>query len=181
MMTAIPTDPRIKRVVNGLYIWAIFWLHIVLDLFPGPLRTLGWKFLLGRCGRGVMIDHRVYFKYPWLVEIGDDSSINRGAEFYPGMVAKARIRIGSGVRIAPNVRFHAAGHDPDELDLAEIAGDIVVEDGAWLGAASVVLQGVHIGAGAVVAAGAVVIRDVPDHAIVAGVPARIVRNRSVGK
>ncbi|WP_051176341.1 acyltransferase [Luteimonas mephitis] len=178
-MTALPTSLRSKRAINGLYAWAIHWGHAVLEVFPGPLRTLAWRVFLARCGRGVLIDHGVYFKYPWLVEIGDDVSINRGAEFYPGMVARARIRIGSGVRIAPNVRFHSAGHDPMKGELDEVAGDIDVEDGVWLGAACVVLQGVRIGAGAVVAAGAVVNRDVPAQAIVAGVPARVVRMRDV--
>lgn len=173
----LPQGTRAKRLLNGLFVWAIFWLHLLLDLFPAVLRTAVWRLLMARCGRGVLIDHRVFFKYPWLVEIGDDVSINRGAEFYPGLVAGARIRIGSNVRIAPNVRLHAAGHDPDHPELAETAGDIVVGDGAWLGAACLVLPGVNIGARAVVAAGAVVTTSVPDDAIVAGVPARVIRMR----
>ena len=168
---------RRKRLLNGLYIWAIHWLHLVLDLLPAPLRGFLWRPFLGKCGRGVMIDHKVYFKYPWLVELADDISINRGVEFYPGLMQKARICIGSGVRIAPNVRLHAAGHDPDDPLLRDVAADIFVGDHAWLGAASLILPGARIGARAVVAAGAVVTGDVPDGAIVAGVPARIVRMR----
>jgi acetyltransferase-like isoleucine patch superfamily enzyme len=168
---------RRKRLLNGVYVWGMHWFHLILDLLPAPLRSLLWRPLLGKCGRGVMIDHKVYFKYPWLVELADDISINRGVEFYPGMVEKARIRIGSGVRIAPNARLHAAAHDPDDPLLRESAADIVVGDHAWLGAAAIILPGVRIGEGAVVAAGAVVTADVPSGAIVAGVPARIVRMR----
>lgn len=168
---------RRKRLLNGLYIWAIHWLHLALDLLPAPLRGLLWRPFLGRCGHGVMIDHKVYFKYPWLVELADDISINRGVEFYPGMMQKARICIGSGVRIAPNVRLHAAGHDPNDFLLRDTAADIVVCDHAWLGAASLILAGVQIGEHAVVAAGAVVTGNVPDGAIVAGVPARVIRVR----
>lgn len=171
------TSVRRKRLLNGLYTWCMHWLHLVLDLFPAPLRSLLWRPFLGKCGRGVLIDHKVYFKYPWLVELGDDISLNRGVEFYPGMVQKACIRIGSDVRIAPNVRLHAAGHDPNDPLLQESAADIVVGDHAWLGAAAVILPGVRIGERAVVAAGAVVTNDVPDGAIVAGVPARILRMR----
>jgi acetyltransferase-like isoleucine patch superfamily enzyme len=170
---------RRKRFVNGLYIWAIHLLHVVLDLLPAPLRGLFWRFLLGACGRGVMIDHRVYFKYPWLVRLGSDVSINRGAEFYPGVMQRAQVRIGDRVRIAPNVRFHAAGHDPDDPELGDAAATIVVEDDAWIGAAAVILAGVHIGRGAVVAAGSVVTRNVPAGAIVGGVPARLIRQREV--
>lgn len=171
------TDVRRRRFVNGLYVWALHWLHLLLDLLPAPLRRILWRPFLGKCGRGVLIDHKVHFKYPWLVELGDDVSINRGVEFYPGMMQKARICIGSRVRIAPNVRLHAAGHDPGDPLLRDSAADIVVGEDAWLGAAAIVLPGVRIGARAVVAAGAVVTDDVPEGAIVAGVPARVVRMR----
>lgn len=56
-------------------------------------------------------------------------------------------------------------------------GDIVVEDDVWIGFRSIVLSGVHIGQGAVVAAGSVVTKDVPPYAIVGGVPAKIIKYR----
>lgn len=177
MTFAFATRLRRKRFVNGLYVWGIHWLHLLLDLLPAPLRGVLWRPFLGKCGRGVLIDHKVYFKYPWLIELGDDSSINRGVEFYPGMMQRARITVGSNVRIAPNVRLHAAGHDPDQPELTDSAADIVIGDHAWLGAAAVILPGVRIGKRAIVAAGAVVAGHVPDRAIVAGVPARIIRMR----
>ena len=171
---------RRSRLLNSLYIWLIQILHFVLDCLPGPLRSLMWRPFLAHCGHRVMIDHRVYFKYPWLMDVGDDVSINRGAEFYPGMLRKARIHIGNRVRIAPNARLHAAGHDPDDAHLADTAASIVIEDDVWIGACAIVLPGVRIGRGAVVAAGAVVSRDVAAGDIVAGVPARPVRNRGTG-
>lgn len=172
------TRLRRKRLLNGLFTWSIHLLHVLLDLLPAPLRCLLWRPFLGKCGRGVLIDHRVYFKYPWLIELGDDISINRGAEFYPGMMQKARIVLCSGVRIAPNARLHAAGHDPDHPDLADTAADIVIGAHAWVGAAAIILPGVSVGEHAIVAAGAVVSRDVPPHTIVAGVPAHVVRQRT---
>lgn len=180
MTTTDTAKLRRKRLLNGLFIWGIHLLHVLLDLLPAPLRGLLWRPLLGKCGRGVLIDHRVYFKYPWLVELGDDISINRGVEFYPGMMQKARIMVGSGTRIAPNARLHAAGHDPDHPDLADIAADIVIGEHAWIGAAAIILPGVTIGEHAIIAAGAVVNRNVPPHTIVAGVPAHAVRQRKDG-
>lgn len=56
-------------------------------------------------------------------------------------------------------------------------GDIVVDDDVWIGQNAVVLSGVHIGQGAVIAAGAVVSKDVPPYAIVAGVPAKVIKYR----
>ena len=62
-------------------------------------------------------------------------------------------------------QLHAGGHD----------GLFIVEDDVVIGANAVVIEGVHVGNGAVVAAGAVVTRDVPENAVVAGIPARIVK------
>lgn len=171
------TQPRLKRTLNHAYVDFIQLVHVVLGVCPWFVRNAVWRLLLARCGSGVFFDHRVYIKFPRLVSIGDDVSINRGVEFYGGLHGRNVIRIGSNVRIAPNVRFHAAGHDPDHPDLADSGADIVVEDGCWIGAGALVLQGVTIGRASVVAAGSVVNRDIPPGSIAAGVPARVLRAR----
>ena len=167
-----------KRLLNDTYVYLLNGLYAVIAFLPPPLRWLCFKLLLGRMGRGVHFDYRVYFKYPWLVEIGSNVSINRGVEFYPGVFGgRARIIIGDGVRIAPNVRFHAAGHNPAHADLRDVSAGIHVEDGAWIGAGATILQGVRIGRNAVVAAGAVVTKDVPAGVIAGGVPAKEIGRR----
>jgi tetrahydrodipicolinate N-succinyltransferase len=60
---------------------------------------------------------------------------------------------------------------------ASSKGDIVVDDDVWIGYRAMILSGVHIGQGAVVAAGAVVTKDVPPYAIVGGVPAKVIKYR----
>lgn len=57
------------------------------------------------------------------------------------------------------------------------ATPVIIEDGVMIGANAVVLEGVHVGRSAVVAAGAVVVEDVPDNTVVAGVPARLIKQR----
>jgi len=167
-----------KRILNDWFVYLLNALYALLAILPPPLRWLGYKLLLGKLGTGVHFDYRIYFKYPWLVEIGSDVSINRGVEFYPGLYGgRARILIGSGVRIAPNVRFHAAGHNPAHPELQDVGADIVVGDGAWIGASAILLPGIRIGAGAVVAAGAVVSKDVAPGVIVGGVPAKEIGRR----
>jgi acetyltransferase-like isoleucine patch superfamily enzyme len=87
------------------------------------------------------------------------------------------IEIGDEVMIGPRVSLLTAGHplSPATRRRRVVAAPIVIERGAWLGAGATVLQGVTIGSDAVVAAGAVVTRDVPPATLVAGVPGAVVR------
>lgn len=91
------------------------------------------------------------------------------------------VRIGRGTILGPNVVIVSSGHRIDpELDVQEsgkhFAG-VTIGDAAWLGANVVVLAGVRIGHRAVVGAGAVVTRDVPDDAVAVGNPARLIRSK----
>ena len=104
---------------------------------------------------------------------------------------KNRLKIGSFCSIGPDVVFllssdHALNNIstfPFKVKYTEerfegvSKGDITVEDDVWIGYGSKILSGVTLGQGAVIAAGSVVTRDVPPYAVVAGVPAKIVRYR----
>jgi acetyltransferase-like isoleucine patch superfamily enzyme len=96
--------------------------------------------------------------------------------------AQGSIRIGANVGIAPYCAFYPHNHgtaagNPISSQPLDVKGDIVVEDGAWLGHGVTVLSGVRIGRGAVIGAGSTVASDVPDGAIAWGVPARKIMNR----
>jgi maltose O-acetyltransferase len=91
----------------------------------------------------------------------------------------AAVRIGNNVQLGHDVALLTIDHEigPSEHRCANrVMAPIVVGDGAWLASRVVVLPGVTVGKGAVVAAGAVVTRDVAPDTLVAGVPARFVRN-----
>lgn len=108
--------------------------------------------------------------------------INRGCRFYASHYHKdVRIRIGDHVAVAPEVSFFAAGHDYRQLSLPDTAASITVGNYVWIGARSVILQGVTIGEGAVIAAGSVVTRDVPPYTVAAGVPARVIKKRELNE
>ncbi|SMD18897.1 acyltransferase [Rhizobium sp. RU36D] len=110
------------------------------------------------------------------VEFGDNCTVNSYA------CISGKVRCGNGVRIASLssiVGFNHGFDDPDTPIYRQphVTLGITIGDDVWIGANSVVLDGVTIGRGAVVAAGSVVTRDVPDMTIVAGVPAKPVRRR----
>jgi acetyltransferase-like isoleucine patch superfamily enzyme len=115
---------------------------------------------------------------PKQLEIGDDSYIGHRTE----LVVGDSIRIGRHVRIANRVTLNGYdGHPLDPLARAQDEpltsanwGPITVLDYAWIGNDATILKNVCIGRGAVVASCAVVTKDVPDLAVVAGVPARVV-------
>jgi acetyltransferase-like isoleucine patch superfamily enzyme len=88
------------------------------------------------------------------------------------------VRIGSNVTLSDWVYITTLGLDPDKLKNSEkvhIESSVIIEDGAWLGARSVILPGVRVGKGSIVAAGSVVTENVPPHVLVAGVPATLKR------
>jgi acetyltransferase-like isoleucine patch superfamily enzyme len=87
------------------------------------------------------------------------------------------IEIGDDVMISPRVSLLTAGHplEPGRRRRQIVAAPIAIERNVWLGAGATVLQGVTIGSDAVVAAGAILTRDVPPRTLVAGVPARVLR------
>lgn len=112
------------------------------------------------------------------VQIGEYTFIGRGTE----IDASASVLIGSRVLIAPGVFITDHSHNtaPGQLIDAQgcTAAPVFIEDDVWLGTRCVIMAGVRIGRGAVVGAGAIVTKDVPENAIVAGVPAKILRYRS---
>ncbi len=114
------------------------------------------------------------------VSIGSGTNVHRGCQLNGYHSA---IRIGRGVEIAARCAFYSYDHgmepgSPISGQPLTSKGDIVIGDEAWLGYGVIVLSGVRIGCGAVVGAGSVVTRDVPDGGIAAGVPARVLKMRS---
>jgi acetyltransferase-like isoleucine patch superfamily enzyme len=112
------------------------------------------------------------------VEVGDGSWI--GA--FSFLHGAGGLSIGRAVGIGPGVKIVTSQHDPDSpgipvLHAPLILAPVVIGDGADLGSGAIVLPGVTIGEGAVVGAGAVVTRDVGAGAVVAGNPARPIRQR----
>jgi acetyltransferase-like isoleucine patch superfamily enzyme len=115
------------------------------------------------------------------LKIGDNSHIHQRCQISAYM---SPISIGCRVQIAPNCAFYpydhgvVAGQSIIEQPLTT-KGGIVIDDDAWLGFGVLVLDGVHIGKGAVVGAGSVVTCDIPDGGIAVGVPARLIKIRSL--
>ncbi|MCD0486866.1 acyltransferase [Pedobacter sp. MC2016-14] len=111
------------------------------------------------------------------IAIGDRVFIGRHCEFN----ASTRIIVGNDCKIASNTTFVDSGHGIlksariNEQEL--IAEDIIVGNDVWIGTNCVILKGVRIGDGCVIAAGAVVNKSIPDYQVWGGVPAKFLKNR----
>lgn len=120
------------------------------------------------------IHWRARFFAPEGLTVGDWTTIGNDA-FFDG---REGISIGSCVNIAAEVRVYTREHDVDDPYFSETGGPVVIEDYVYVGTRVTLLPGVRIGAGAVVASGAVVAKDVPAYMLVGGVPAKPIRERS---
>jgi acetyltransferase-like isoleucine patch superfamily enzyme len=134
-------------------------------------------------GAGVYVGHRAILKgyHVNRLVIGDGTWIGEQVFIHAagGVTIGRNVGIGPGVRITSS-RHTEEGRDVPILHAAIEMAAVVIEDDADLGVSSVILPGVRVGHGAQVGAGAVVTRDVPPYAIVAGVPAKVLRYRPGG-
>jgi acetyltransferase-like isoleucine patch superfamily enzyme len=142
----------------------------ILQLYGGGSIKLGLNCRI--------MDYAMIQSYGGNIEIGDDCSINPFCILY----GHGGLKIGKGVRIASHAVLIPANHTFDDLDTPiwrqpETRRGIVIEDDVWIGSGCKILDGVRIGRGSVIGAGAVVTSSLPEFSIAAGVPARVVRNR----
>ena len=105
------------------------------------------------------------------VKFGKNVFINHSAIFS----ASGGIEFEDGVSLAPGVRIATINHDFNERHTKYTYGKVTIKKNAWLGIGVTVCPGVTIGKYAVVAAGAVVTKDVPDYAVVGGCPAKVIK------
>lgn len=129
-------------------------------------------------GNNVFIHENVLIRsYMFSISIGNNTTINRNTNIL------SQVTIGSNVSIAPNVVIIGANHmftNPDKTIKSQgcTSKGIIIEDDVWIATNSSILDGVTVGKGSVIAAGAVVNKDVPPYSVVAGVPAKVIKQRN---
>ena len=139
------------------------------------LRGLFGGMLLSKKGKSCNIETGAIFAYG--CELGDNSGIGVKCHLH------GKVIIGNDVIMGPECIFYTRNHRFDRIDVPmRIQGDlpeepIVIGDDVWIGTRVIVLPGVRIGSHSIIGAGAVVSKDVPDYAIVGGVPAKIIKYR----
>jgi maltose O-acetyltransferase len=153
--------------------WKYYLANNFVARFPNEwLRKLYLrKFLRVAIGTDTHVSMRVFITgYPLRanVTIGNNCVINR--EVY--LDGRVGVTIGNNVNVSLQVCILSLHHDHNSPTFPAIGSPVTIRDHAWIGARAIILPGVTIGEGAVVAAGAVVTRDVGDFEVVGGVPAK---------
>ena len=162
----------------------LYKLVLYLNRVWHSLIARGQKAQFAECGSDVCVGPFCDF-IPSHIHCGHHIQIGMHASFIASI---AHIYIGNYVMFGPNVTIRGGNHRTDVIGkhmyeigsdekLQENDQDVHIEEGVWVGCNATILKGVTVGRGSVVAAGAVVTKDVPPYTIVGGNPAKVIKSR----
>ncbi len=177
-----------EKPSKGLYFKKIMILFLTGKAFKDLFKL--WSYHLvnhsigireAKIGKTTNVHPTVILRHSKNIIIGEHCLINHNNVLQAGK-GVGKILIGNYVHTGANVMMFAYNHGFYTRDIPSKEQDyfdatITIDDDVWIGAGAVILPGVHICKGVIVAAGAVVNKDVPEYAIVGGVPAKILKYR----
>ena len=165
-----------KKIYFVLYKLTASWLPISQRMpVAKKMRTAWAKKIIASCGKDVNVEKNALFS-PEL-KIGDHSGVGIDCEIY------GPVTIGDYVMMGPEVVIYTSGHKFDQTDVPMMMQGstepkpVVIGNDVWIGRRAMIMPGVTIGDGCVIAAGAVVTKDVAPYSVVGGVPARVLKSR----
>ncbi len=174
---------RLTRVIC-YFLYYCFARHLPATGLPyslgaGTIRRFLAKGMLDGCGKKVNIEHGAFFASGKDITIGNHSGLGIGCR------VAGPLSIGDDVMMAPNVTIVTQNHETSDLSIpmrlqTAPKHKVTIGNDVWIGANVIILPGITIGNGCIIAGGAVVTHDVPDYAVVGGNPARIIKNRKDG-
>ena len=170
---------RIVKILAlvAYYSFAIYLPKVQTCHISKSIRAFIVKFILEECGNNVWIDDRSYFGDGCNRKLGNNSGL--GSNSHIGKYTT----IGDDVMMGPNVTIITRNHQyqdttiPMRLQGYQEYKPVIIEDDVWIGREVIILPGVHIGKGSIIAAGSIVTKNVDSYSIVGGNPARIIKRR----
>jgi len=171
-----------KKILIFLY-YSLF-QYLPMHPFPGYqisyyLRRIIFKQILFKCGKKILVLKNAY--------VGDGSRLSIGDRSYIGLNARlgGKITIGSDVIMGPDVVIMTASHEykDSQIPINQQGNieekEVIIGDDVWIGTRSILMPGVIIGDHSIIGAGSVVTKSFPKYSILAGSPAKIIKNRLV--
>jgi acetyltransferase-like isoleucine patch superfamily enzyme len=174
-MNVIKKIKNFKKILfrHKVAIRWIFLNSIVTPMFSKHLRAFILRKMGSNIAKGVSIYRNGYIWDGSNIEIGTGSTVG----FKVHLDDRRGIKIGKNVTIASEVMIWTLHHDYNDIQFKAIGGKVVIKDYAWICSRAIILPGVTIGEGAVVASGSVVTKNVDSWTVVGGVPAKKISER----
>jgi len=171
--TIAPDDPQAYKMWEASYATKKLLVQMNNSADPAEIRTLLSRITNSEIDESVAVFTPLYINYGKNTKIGKNVFINFDCTF----LDLCGITIEDNVLIAPKVSLLSEGHPiSPENRQSLVSGPIHIKKNAWIGANATILPGVTIGENSVVAAGAVVSKDVPANTVVGGVPAKVIKS-----
>ena len=173
-----------KKIIKFSSLFLYYCSARYLPTQPAPgwqiayaIRRFLVKYIFDKCGKNVLVKKYAYFGKGVGISIGDNSQIGERSQI------GAYTKIGSDVIMAPDVIIWTISHAFDRTDIpinqqgATDIKPVIIGDDVWIGQRAIIKPGVTVGNHAIIGAGSIVTKDIPEWAIVAGNPARIIKMR----
>jgi len=171
--TILASDPEAYKMREASYHTQKLLVQMNNSTEPKEIRNLLSQITGSEIDESVAVFTPLYFNYGKHTKIGKNVFINFDCTF----LDLGGITIEDNVLIAPKVSLLSEGHPiAPENRHALVPAAIHIKRNAWIGAGATILQGVTVGENAIVAAGSVVSKDVPDNTIVGGIPAKVIKD-----
>lgn len=165
-----------------MFLYYGFATHLPSTSFPGGvifqwLRVVLVKRMLKSCGQGLRVGRKANISSGQRVVMGDNCGLAEG------LVILGDVSAGNDLMLGPDVVMISYNHEYSDTKIpmraqgASASRPITIGDDVWIGMRAIVMPGVTIGSHAIVAAGSIVTKDVPDWAIVGGNPAKVIKYR----
>ena len=181
---AVRTDPALRNISPVSFSWKVrrlIWSMVQGTVYRYSFHTQSaWRAFLLRCfgakiGRQCTVRRTSRVYYPWLLELGDLACLGDDCTVYN----LGKITIGTRASISQEAYLCAGTHDYRDISLPLITAPVTIGADVWICARAFIGPGRTVGEGAVVAACAVVVRDVPPWTIVGGNPAKPIGHREL--
>lgn len=175
LSTGEATAKILKRFESYLLDFLLMCLHVTTYLPSHTLRNLLWRAVGIRLGADSTLHTGVRVFDPRNIRIGEGTIVG----YRTFLDGRAPLEIGNHTDIASEVMIYNQEHDLSAPDFGAVDGPVEIGDYVFVGPRAIILPGVTVGDGAVIAAGAVVTKDVPPFVIVGGVPAKKIGERKL--
>lgn len=166
---------KMNKFIKCIYYSIVLFGNVVINKIPSRhIRKWFYKILGAKIGNKTVICRRVDVLFPKGLNISNNVAIG----WFVDLDARGGINIGHDTNISSHTKFITGSHNIDDPKFKASFLPINIGHHCWIGTGAIILQGVTIGDGAVVAAGAVVTKDIPPNEVWGGIPAKFIRKRN---